>query len=326
MSRSGFWNDQTHARGVSQRVAALKDEVERWDHMVHEIEALREIGELDAKDPTVTLRPEMEKRLDELEREFEKLEFFVLFSGPYDVNPAILAIHAGTGGTEAQDWAAMLLRMYLRFCEAKGFRATIIDETRGQEAGMKSVVVEVEGAYSYGWLRSEHGVHRLVRISPFDAEKMRHTSFALVEVMPELGELLEVEMKPEDIKMEGFRSSGHGGQNVQKVETAVRITHVPTGIVVACQSERSQAQNRENAMKILKAKIHMRFLQEQEREKQKIRGAYHEAAWGNQIRSYVLHPYHLVKDHRTEAETQDTDAVLDGKIELFIEAYLKHKE
>lgn len=265
---------------------------------------------------------EIKKRLEELEKIYQKLEFQIFFSGKHDKNNAILAIHAGTGGTEAQDWAEMLLRMYLRFCEKKGWVAKIIDETRGKEAGIKSVTVRVIGNFAYGWLKSEAGVHRLVRISPFDAEKMRHTSFALVEVLPEIEEVAEIKLEPKDLRIDTFLASGHGGQGVQTTYSAVRVVHLPTGITVSCQRERSQTQNKETALKILKAKLLK--LQEEMRTKEigNLRAGVL-AAWGNQIRSYVLQPYKMVKDHRTKYETSDAEGVLDGNLEPFIEAYLK---
>ncbi len=323
MNAPGFWNDQERARGVGSEASALRDELATWAAMAKEAADLLEIATLDKADQTTSLREELEVQYRALEKKFAALEFTTLFSGTYDRNNAIVAIHAGTGGTEAQDWAAMLLRMYLRYAERKGLTARVIDETRGQEAGIKSIVLDVEGPYAYGYCKSEAGVHRLVRISPFDAEQMRHTSFALVEVLPELGHLVAVEIKDDDIEMEMYRSSGKGGQNVQKVSTAVRIRHKPSGIVVTSQSERSQIQNRESAMKILRAKLWERTERERQTEKQKIRGSYAEAAWGNQIRSYVLHPYQLVKDHRTEHETNRTDLILEGELDPFVEAYLR---
>jgi len=263
-------------------------------------------------------------KLADLKSRLAKLEFTTLMDDKYDANDAIMAIHAGAGGTEAQDWVEMLLRMFLRYAEVKGWKTKILDEHRGSEAGIKSVTVSLEGHYAYGYLKSEAGVHRLVRISPFDAEKMRHTSFALVEILPELGEISEVTIKPEDLRIDTFLSSGHGGQSVQTTYSAVRVTHLPTGIVVSCQNERSQTQNKETALRILRAKLHAIYLQERADEKKKLRGEFQSAEWGNQIRSYVLHPYKLVKDHRTKFEVQDAEGVLNGDLEPFIEAYLRH--
>lgn len=320
-----FWKDQEEAKETSQRLNDLKEEVEVWEKLKKEVEDLLDLAELDQKDKEVSLREEIEKKYNELLAQFRKLEFFVLFSGPHDRANAILSIHAGTGGTEAQDWAEMLLRMYFRFCEKKGWKTEIIDETRGSEAGIKSITVRVTGRMVYGWLRSESGVHRLVRISPFDAEKMRHTSFALVEILPEIDDVSEIKLDPKDLRIDTYLSSGHGGQSVQTTYSAVRAVHLPTGLTVSCQRERSQAQNKETALKILKAKI--LHLQEETRTKEidKLRAGVL-AAWGNQIRSYVLQPYRMVKDHRTKLETADTDAVLNGDLEQFMEAYLKWKK
>lgn len=270
-----------------------------------------------------SIRPEAEKQYEELAKNFEKLEFFLLFSDKYDESNAIIAIHAGTGGTEAMDWAGMLARMIMRYTERKGFRAQILDEHRGAEAGYKSITIMLEGRYAYGYLKSEHGVHRLVRISPFDAEKMRHTSFALIEVLPVLAEVEETKIDPKDLRIDTFLSSGHGGQSVQTTYSAVRVVHIPTGITVSVQNERSQTQNKETALKILQAKLHALAVAEKAEEKQKIRGEYTSAEWGNQARSYVLHPYKLVKDHRTKFETSEAEAVLEGNLDEFVESYLR---
>ncbi len=269
------------------------------------------------------MRGDIESQLTKLERAFAQLEFQMLLADQYDSANAIVAIHAGAGGTDAQDWAGMLLRMYLRFCEQRGWTTRIVDESRGQEAGIKSVTFEIGGQYAYGYLKTEAGVHRLVRISPFDAEAMRHTSFALVEALPELEEIAEVQIDPKDIRIDTFMSGGHGGQSVNTTYSAVRIVHLPTKITVQCQNERSQTQNKETAMKILKAKLHQRYLEEQRREKQALRGEFQSAEWGSQIRSYVLHPYKLVKDHRTKYESKDPHKVLDGDLLPFIEAMLR---
>ena len=252
-----------------------------------------------------------------------KLEFELRLSGEYDARNAILAVHAGAGGTESQDWAEMLLRMYLRWAEQRGFEAEVLDMTEGEEAGIKSATLEVRGSFAFGYLKSERGVHRLVRQSPFDSSHSRHTSFAKVEVMPEVDDMGEIEISPDDIRVDVFRASGHGGQNVQKNSTAIRITHIPTGIVVTCQNERSQGRNRDSAMKVLESRLLERELLAQEEEKARLKGEHVDMGWGNQIRSYVLHPYKMVKDHRTDFETSDTTAVLDGQIDEFIEAYLK---
>jgi peptide chain release factor 2 len=264
------------------------------------------------------------KSLAEIRKRFAALEFHTLLADEYDTYDAIVAVHAGAGGTEAQDWAEMLLRMFFRYGERKGWKVTLLDESRGAEAGIKSATFSVEGRYAYGHLKTEAGVHRLVRISPFDADKLRHTSFALVEVLPDLGAIQETLVDPKDLRIDTYLAGGHGGQSVQTTYSAVRITHIPTGIVVTCQNERSQTQNRATAMRILQAKLHALTLKKREEEKKKLRGEFQSAEWGSQIRSYVLHPYKLVKDHRTKFESQDPDAVLNGDLDPFIEAYLRY--
>jgi peptide chain release factor 2 len=298
----------------------LKAEVESWSVFSRRIQDAVELAQLDDE----SLRPELEAEISAIEAELEKRAFTAMLSGKYDHDSAILAIHAGAGGTDSQDWAAMLERMYLRWAEQQGYPAEILDITEGEEAGIKSVTISVDGEYAFGYLRSEKGVHRLVRLSPFDAAHRRHTSFALVEVLPQVAmDDAEIEIDPGDIKLDVFRSSGAGGQNVQKNATAVRITHIPTGIVVTCQNERSQTQNREFAMRILRARLLELKQAEREEERAVLRGEYTKAEWGSQIRSYVLHPYQMVKDHRTEHETGNTQAVLDGDLNEFMEAYLR---
>ena len=322
-AKPDFWNKQEHARAISKQLGDVQSEVGEWQALRKDLTAVLEIAELDEKDQGVNLREELETQYKQLKTRIDKLEFLALLHGPYDSNNAILTFHAGAGGTEAQDWTGMLVRMYLRYAEAKGWNAIILDEHRGQEAGYKSLMMRVEGPYAYGYLKSEHGVHRLVRISPFDAEKMRHTSFALVEVLPELNEDIAIDIDPKDLRIDTFMAGGHGGQSVNTTYSAVRIVHIPTGITVSCQNERSQLQNKATAMNILKAKLHAIEREKQAEEKQELRGEYQSAAWGNQIRSYVVHPYKMVKDLRTRYETQDTESVLNGDLDPFIEAYLQ---
>jgi len=304
-----------------RRLSQAREVVSTWREIERAALDLRELAALAQDDEAMAAEVEAETRA--LSERLDGLEFELSFSGPYDRRGAIVAMHAGAGGTESQDWAEMLLRMYLRWAERRGYKADIIDIMPGDEAGIKSATLEVDGRYAYGRLRSERGVHRLVRLSPFDADHARHTSFALIEVMPQAEGAADVTINPEDIRVDVFRSSGHGGQNVQKNATAVRITHVPTGIVATCQNERSQYRNRESAMRVLEARLLAREVERQAEEQARIKGDHVSAGWGNQIRSYVLHPYKMVKDHRTEHETSDPDAVLDGELDPFMEAYLK---
>ena len=283
----------------------------------------KEFGKLAIEEDDKESLAALAKSAETLKARFEKLEFTTLMDSEYDTSDAIIAIHAGAGGTEAQDWAEMILRMFTRYAESKNWKVKILDKSDGAEAGIKSVTISVQGRYAYGHFKAEAGVHRLVRISPFDADKQRHTSFALAEVLPDLGELEETEIDPKDIRIDTFLASGHGGQGVQTTYSAVRITHLPTKIVASCQNERSQLQNKETAMRILQARLHAVYMKEREEEKKKLRGEFTSAEWGNQIRSYVLHPYRLVKDHRTKYETQDTEKVLDGDLDRFIEEYLR---
>lgn len=323
MTEEGFWNDNLVATKISKELAGLKEEVEVWGGLQINVDNLLVVAIEAEKVGEETLKNDLERQFNDLKKEFENLEFYLLFSNVYDKEDCLVAIHAGTGGTDAMDWAEMLQRMILRYAENKKFKVNILDRSQGSEAGIKSVIMQIEGRYAYGFLKSEAGVHRLVRISPFDAEKMRHTSFALIEVLPILEETGEVDMKEEDIEIDTFRASGHGGQGVNTTDSAVRVKHKPTGITVSCQNQRSQLQNKETAFKILKSKLHQYYLTEQEEERQKIRGEYSEAVWGNQARSYVLHPYKLVKDHRTDYETQDVENILDGNLDELVESYLK---
>ena len=319
----GFWDDPQAAQDVMKRAATLRARVETWRGVEKQVADLLDLIELAAGEDDAAVAADVERDATALETKLDELEFELTFSGPYDDRSAIVAVHAGAGGTESQDWAEMLLRMYVRWCERRGFGAEIIDHMPGEEAGIKSATIEVTGAHAYGYLKSERGVHRLVRLSPFDSENRRHTSFALVEVLPEASDAAEVKVNPDDIRVDVFRASGHGGQNVQKNSTAIRITHVPTGIVVTCQNERSQHRNRESAMRVLEARLIEIELKKQEEERSKIKGEHVSAGWSNQIRSYVLHPYKMVKDHRTGFETSDAAAVLDGDLDEAMKAYLK---
>jgi len=323
MQAPDFWQDQAQARAATLRHDQLKSELTEFNQLEQEINDSLELALADQTDQTVNLRTELELAYAGLLKRLESLEFKKLLGGEHDEANAMLAIHAGAGGTDAQDWAEMLRRMYLRFCESNSWRVEVLDESRGQEAGIKSALLKISGRYAYGYLKTEAGVHRLVRISPFDAEKMRHTSFVLVEVLPELPEVAEVDIDPKDIRIDTFMSGGHGGQSVNTTYSAVRIVHLPTGMTVTCQNERSQMQNKEQALKYLKAKLWQLAWGKQQAEKKKLRGEYREAAWGNQARSYVLQPYQLVKDHRTGYEEPNPEKVLNGDLNTFIAARLK---
>ena len=320
MAAQDFWDEPSKAQQTIKKANALREEVEAWGGFARRIQDALELAQLDDE----SLYDELEKEVASIEKELEKRSFTAMLSGRYDTENALLAIHAGAGGTDSQDWAEMLERMYLRWAEKSGYETEILDVTEGEEAGIKSVTIAVDGKYAFGYLRSEKGVHRLVRLSPFDAAHRRHTSFALVEILPQIAmDDPEVEIDPGDLKIDVFKSSGAGGQNVQKNATAIRITHIPTGIVVSCQNERSQLQNKENAMRVLRARLLEVKQAEKDEEVAALRGEYTKAEWGSQIRSYVLHPYQMVKDHRTEYERGNAQAVLDGELDDFMEAYLK---
>ena len=322
-SKPDFWQEQARAQDTMRRLSALKGEVERWRGLERRVSELAELVDLDIDEGEPSLEEEIRSELDEMVARFEEMEFDLVFSGEYEKRNAILAVHAGAGGTDAQDWAEMLLRMYLRWAERRGCQATVLEVSPGEEAGIKSVLIEVIGDYAYGYLKAERGVHRLVRISPFDASHARHTSFALVEVLPEAERDVDVRLDPDDLKIDFFGASGPGGQHMQKTSTAVRITHIPTGLVATCQKERSQLQNRETALKVLRSRLLETELAKRAEEEARLKGEHVAAGWGNQIRSYVLHPYKMVKDHRTDYETSDPGAVLDGDLDPFLKAYLK---
>ena len=303
-----------------QRVSHLQDDVESWRHLRQRAEDAHELSTLEDE----SLRAEIEAEIAGIEHELDERETRSMLSGPYDRGDAILAIHAGAGGTDSQDWAEMLLRMYLRWAEKSGYKASILDQSEGEEAGIKSATISVEGSYVYGMLRAEKGVHRLVRLSPYDSNHRRHTSFALVEILPQVKTSTDITINPTDLRIDTYRSAGAGGQNVQKNETAIRITHIPTGLVVTCQNERSQTQNKENALRVLKARL-LDLKHQQELDKiNALKGDYVKAEWGSQIRSYVLHPYQMVKDHRTDMENGNANSVLDGDLTPFMEAFLRY--
>lgn len=307
-----------------RQLAEKKKVVEKWRAMEKRLADIGEVISLAIDEGDSSLAVDIEPEVDKITSQLDEMELEAAFNGEYDDHNAILALHAGAGGTESQDWAEMLLRMYLRWSEKRGYETEVLDTSPGDEAGIKSAVVGIYGSYAYGYLKSEHGVHRLVRLSPFDSDHARHTSFALVEVMPEAKPDVDVVIKSDDLKIDVFRSSGPGGQNMQKTSSAVRVTHLPTGITVSCQSERSQFQNKDTALKILRARLLEKELARKAEERAMLKGKRIEAEWGNQIRSYVLHPYKMVKDHRTGYQVGNPDAVLNGELDNFITAYLRN--
>ena len=325
MLQPEFWNDQQKAQGVINESNALKDQVNEFYELFESYENLDLTYELVKEESDAELQSDLEVELNELTTRLKQYELQLLLSEPYDKNNAILELHPGSGGTESQDWGSLLLRMYTRWAEKKGFKVQTVDYQPGEEAGIKSVTLAIRGHNAYGYLKAEKGVHRLVRISPFDSAGRRHTSFVSCDVIPEFTDEIEVEIRTEDIRIDTYRASGAGGQHINTTDSAIRITHLETGIVVTCQNERSQIKNRETAMKMLKSKLYQRKIEEKEEQMAAIRGEQKEISWGSQIRSYVFHPYSMVKDHRTNAEVGNINAVMDGDLDDFIDAYLRSR-
>lgn len=325
MEADGFWNDRARAEKISKEASRIREIIHFWHGINKNLHGVESLAAEDVKAKNVTLLDELTAELKRLEDAVLSKEVELLFSDKHDTTPAIVTVYSGAGGVDAQDWAQMLERMYVRFSDRMKFKASILGRTPGQEAGIKNVTIRIEGPYAYGYLKAESGVHRLVRLSPFDSDGQRHTSFAMVEVLPELEETTTVEVSKDDVRIDVFRSSGHGGQSVNTTDSAVRLTHIPTGIVVSCQNERSQLQNKEQAWKVLLGKLERYYAAQKEEEKQLLRGEFTEAAWGNQIRSYVVHPYKMVKDHRTKFESKNPDMVLDGELLPFIETELRRR-
>ncbi len=323
MQEKGFWDDIKRAEEVTKESKSIKDKIDRYESLVRRLDDVEVLAEL-AEDDEETIN-EVIIEIKDIEKKIDEYKIELLLSGEYDKNDAILNLHAGVGGSDANDWTLMLLRMYTRWAESKGFQVETLDYQAGDEAGIKSVTLLIKGYNAYGYLKSEKGVHRLVRISPFDSNSRRHTSFCSVDVMPELANDINIEVKPDDIKVDTFRASGAGGQHINKTDSAVRITHIPTGFVVSSQAQRSQLKNREQAMSMLKAKLYQLEIEKQEQEAAAIKGEQLEIGWGSQIRSYVFHPYSMVKDHRTNYEVGNTQPIMDGDIDGFIDAYLRWK-
>jgi peptide chain release factor 2 len=326
MSQRSFWSDKEKAQEVTKRVKELKDTIGEFNELKDNLEELAILLELNLEEDRKEIWEEIEQKIKVLEKDIEKKELIVLFDGKYDTNNAIVTVRPGAGGTESQDWAEMLLRMYLRWAEKNKYISKIIEISPGEEAGIKNVTFTISGNHAFGYLKAEKGIHRLVRISPFDANRRRHTSFVSVEVIPEIDQEVEIEINESDLRIDTYRATGAGGQHVNTTDSAVRITYLPTNIVVQCQNERSQYSNKMTAMKILQARLFEYYQQEKEKDLKEVRGKKKDIAWGSQIRSYVFHPYQMVKDHRTEMESGNLQAIMDGEINCFIEAYLKSKK
>ena len=318
-----FWTDREKAEEIMKDLTTKESIIKEIEDLSKEINSSLELTQLLMDEPNEEFMRENEESIQKISKKVEEYQLLTLLNGPYDKNDCILEIHPGAGGTESCDWASMLYRMYLRWCEKKNFKITLLDYQDGEEAGIKSVSIKIQGENAYGYLKNEKGVHRLVRISPFDSNSRRHTSFASIDVTPEIEQDTEIEIDEKDLKIDVYRSTGAGGQGVNTTDSAVRITHLPTKIVVTCQNERSQIQNKEQALKVLKSKLLLKKLEEQEEEMNKIKGDQTDIAFGQQIRSYVMHPYSMVKDHRTNVETSNVNQVLDGEIDMFIEANLQ---